>query len=366
MSAAQRISSRPFVVTLIVVAITASSLVAGVNWWVDPFQHYREATRYPARFFNAHQRHINPGLVKHADYNRIIMGSSLMENVDSSEVDRLFAATGSTGRSINLSLSAMTAFDANQLLTLAAAVGRVKHVIINLDYNAFSGAPTRSGFGAGFPSYLYDQIAVNDLPYLLALDTSHKSMAILRNQQGAARYSENRANPWFWADGTEFSAAKATRNLDANHLNKQFVQPNRKLTEMRASFDKNILPLIAENPEIKFSFVFLPYSILVWADFQQRNQVEVTLQFRDYAFTATKVYRNVEWFDFQAAPQYVNDLSHYTDIYHFSPSVSREIFQSIADNKYRLDAATLTKNNWWLRETARNAKPTEIIRAARQ
>jgi hypothetical protein len=352
-------SPQQFVLTMILVALTAALGVASLNWWIDPFQQYREATRYTPRYYNAQQRFVNPGLAKHADYNRIVMGSSLMENIDSTDVDRAFAVNAA-GRSINLSMSAMTAYDANQLLTLATRVGKVKHVIINLDYNAFSGAPTRSGFDSEFPTYLYDQTIFNDAPYLLALETTQKSIEILQKKR-TSRFSESRTRPWFWADSTVFSAAKTVRDLDPRNLNKQFKQPNRSLSEMRASFEQNILPLVRDNPDVTFSFVYLPYSILVWADFQQRNQIDVTLNFRDYAFAATQPHRNVQWFDFQAESSLVNDLSHYTDIYHFSPTVSTQIIQAIATNEYRLSADTLAKNNQWLREAARTVDAAAVI-----
>ncbi|NJR72499.1 MAG: hypothetical protein HC782_05835 [Gammaproteobacteria bacterium] len=60
----------------------------------------------------------------------------------------------------------------------------------------------------------------------------------------------------------------------------------------------------------------------------------------------------MKWFDFQANALLVNNLAHYTDIYHFSPAISREIIEAIAGNKYRLTTETLKTNNAWLRETA--------------
>lgn len=358
------LSTRQFIVATILIAVCGLTAIGTLNWWVDPFQHYRESTRYKPRFYNAQQRFVNPGLAMHADYSRIIIGSSLMENIDTDDVDRAFADHNKSGRSINLSMSAMTAYDANQLLRLALSTGKPKHIIMNMDYNAFSGAPNRSGFTSAFPTYLYDMTIINDGPYLFGLDTILKSTEILRDAR-TSRFSESRARPWFWADNTVFSAAKTVRGLDANNLNKNFKQPNRTLAEMQQSFNDNILPLVRANPNVTFSFVYLPYSVLVWADFEQRGQVEVTLQFRDYAFARTQTYKNVQWFDFQADGALVNNLAHYTDIYHFSPAISRDIVRSIAQNEYRLTLDTLNKNNQWLRESAKNADAKAIIAGAK-
>ncbi|NJR72500.1 MAG: hypothetical protein HC782_05840 [Gammaproteobacteria bacterium] len=272
------LTSFHFVMRVLLMALAGLAAIGAVNWWIDPFQHYRLATRYEARFYNAQQRFVNPGLAIHADYSRIITGSSLMENIDTSDVDSAFAAVGSKAKSINLSMSAMTAFDANQLLRLALSTKKPTHIIVNLDYNAFSGAPNRSGFTSPFPTYLYDTTIFNDAPYLFGLDSLMKSTEILRGAR-TSRFSVNPVRPWYWGDSREFSAAKTVHGLDANDLNKQFKQPNRTFVEMQQSFNENILPLVRANPNVTFSFVYLPYSVLVWADFQQRNQVEVTLQF---------------------------------------------------------------------------------------
>jgi hypothetical protein len=354
-----------FVTTTILIALCGLAAIGTLNWTVDPFQHYREATRYPPRFYNAQQRFVNPGLAMHADYSRIVIGSSLMENIDTNDVDNAFASHAKSGRSINLSMSAMTAYDANQLLRLALSTSKPTHIIMNMDYNAYSGAPNRSGFTSAFPTYLYDMTIINDGPYLFGLDSILKSTEILRGAR-TSRFSENPARAWSWADNTEFSAAKTVRGLDANNLNKNFKQPNRTLAEMQQNFNENILPLVHANPNVTFSFVYLPYSVLVWADFEQRRQVEVTLQFRDYVFAATQAYQNVEWFDFQADAALVNNLAHYTDMYHFSPAVSRDIIRSIARNENRLTAETLSKNNQWLRETAKSADVKAIIAQAKQ
>jgi len=362
------LTPQQFVRGVISLSVIGLIVIGSFNWWVDPFQQYRLSSFYAPRFYNAQQRFVNPGLAKHADYTRIVIGSSLMENVDTRDVDAAFNVapnvTSNSGRSINLAMSAMSGYDANQLLSLALATGKPTHIIMNMDYNAYAGAPTRSGFSSAFPTYLYDNHFVNDAPYLFGLDTILKSVEIAQGKR-TSRFSESITQPWFWAGNTEFSAAKTVRGLDANNLNKNHKQPGRTRDAMLLSFNENIVSLVRAYANVTFSFVYLPYSKLVWADFAQRQQVDVTLQFREDAFNVTAAYPNVQWFDFQANPALVNDLSHYTDIYHFSPSVSRDIIQAMAKGEHRLTDETLTKNNRWLREAAKNADVRAIIDAAK-
>ena len=45
------------------------------------------------------------------------------------------------GKTFNLSLSAITAYDARKLIEVALSTHKVKQVIYNVDFNAFSGPP---------------------------------------------------------------------------------------------------------------------------------------------------------------------------------------------------------------------------------
>jgi len=351
--------ARRFVATMMAVALGLAAAVMAFNAWVDPFQHYRKAERFAPRFYNAWQRYENPGIAKHYDYDRIVTGSSLMECVLPADVDRLMG-----GRTINLSVSAQTAYDAGRLLSVALATGKPRHVIMNVDYNAFSGAPDRSGFAEPFPGYLYDDTVLDDLPYVLGAGTLRKSLETLLGLHWS-RFGTDPSRMWYWADGYQFFAAKAVQGLDPDNLNARFRQPARTLAGMQASFEANLAPLIERHPEVRFSFVYAPYAILVWLDFRQRSQLEVTLAFREWLFKRTRAYPNVEIFDFHAEPAIVMDLDHFTDIYHFSPKVSQALIAAMAEGRYRLTPELLAGNNAWLRKTATEQDPRRIIAEAR-
>ncbi len=351
--------ARRFVLTLSGMALALSLAVIAFNAWVDPFQHYRKAGPFPARFYPAWQRYENPGLARHYDYDRIVTGSSLMENLVPAEVDRTLG-----GRTINLSVSAQTAYDAGQLLRVALATGKPRHIVMNLDYNAFSGVPDRSGFTEPFPGYLYDDARWNDLPYLLGIGTLRKSLETALGLEWT-RFNTDPKRMWYWAEGYQFFAAKAVQALDPANLNARFRQPDRTLEGMKASFEANLAPLIEKYPGTRFTFVYAPYAILVWLDFQQRNQVEVTLQFRDWLFERTRAHGNVEIFDFHAEPSIVMDLDHFTDIYHYSPKLSRALVEAIAAGRYKLTREMLDANNAWLRKAARETSAAAVIAEAR-
>jgi len=235
---------------------------------------------------------------------------------------------------------------------------------MSLDYNAFSGPPDRSGFTEPFPSYMYDKAIWNDLPYVLGIDTTRKSLEILLGLRWS-RFNSDPSRMWYWMDGHQFFAAKAVHGLDPANLNARFRQPPRTLEGMKASFEANLVPLIEENPGTRFTFMYAPYAILVWMDFEQRGQLELTLAFREWVFERMQRYPNVEIFDFHAEPAIVTDLDHFTDIYHYSPKLSRAIIEAMAQGRYKLTREMLAANNAWLRQAVRQKTPAQVIAEAR-
>jgi hypothetical protein len=347
-----------FFLAVLAIALATCAAVAAFNAWVDPFQHYRKAERFAPRFYNAWQRYENPGIAKHYDYDRIVTGSSLMECVVPADVDRIMG-----GKTINLSVSAQTAYDAGQLLAAALRTGKPKHVIMNLDYNAFSGPPDRSGFSEPFPRYMYDDVAWTDLPYLLGVGTLRKSLETVLGLRWS-RFNSDPQRMWYWMDGHQFFAAKAVQGLDPDNLNARFRQPQRTLEGMKASFEANLAPLLEAYPQTRFTFVYAPYAILVWMDFEQRGQLEVTLAFREWLFERVQRHPNVEIFDFHAEPGIVLDLDHFTDIYHYSPRLSQAIIQAIHEGRYKLTRELVRGNNAWLKSVVRSRSPRQVIAEA--
>jgi PIN domain nuclease of toxin-antitoxin system len=351
--------ARRFVLTVLATALALALGVIAFNAWVDPFQHYRKAERFPARFYPAWQRHQNPGLAKHYAFDRIVTGSSRTENIVPADVDRILG-----GRTINLSVSAQSAYDAARLLRVALGTGKARHVVMSLDYNTFSGAPDRSGFTEPFPGYLNDDARWNDLPYVLGIGTLRKSLETALGLRWT-RFHTDPQRMWYWAEGVQFSAAKVVQALDPVNLNAQFRQPPRDLEGMKASFEANLAPLIQAHPATRFTFVYAPYSILVWLDFQQRGQLEVTLAFREWLQERLQRHPNAETHDLHAEPSIVMNLDHFTDIYHYSPAIDRVVIEALAHGRHKLTARAVRENNAWLRKAVGETTPQDVIAAAR-
>ncbi|MEP6702446.1 MAG: hypothetical protein ABJB04_05585, partial [Betaproteobacteria bacterium] len=278
----ERARARNYAIALLASLILLTGAIAALNFVVDPFQHYRKSSWHEPRFYRTLQRQIDPGLAKTYQYDTVIMGSSMMENYSNAEAGKILGGT-----LINLSMGAASAYELRQLLATIIAVGRAKHIVFDLNYNAFAGSPTMQLVPEPLPLYLYDDIGWNDVHYLLQTQTLLRSAEIVLGFS-RGRFSTNADSPWAWADEYEFSKQSVLRGLDLSDINRIFKQAPRTLDEMRASFETNLLPIFRSHPEIRFSLVCPPYSALVWKDFRQRDQVEVSLAFKRYVFDAVK------------------------------------------------------------------------------
>ena len=133
------------------------------------------------------------------------------------------------------------------------------------------------------------------------------------------------------------------RGLDLGNLNARYRQPQRTLEGMRASFGHNLLPLFQSHLETEFDLVWPPYSILVWVDFAQRDQVQVSLEFKRYVFEKTRELANVRVFDLQSEAVITHNLDKYDDIYHFDPTINELLIDSTCKGRNRVDRASVTE-----------------------
>ena len=337
------------------IAVAILVAIGAFNAWVDPFQQYRIPGPYPARFYTSLHRYIAPGLAKNATYDTLLSGSSIVENTRNSDIGR---ACGGTG--LNVAMPALTAAEQALIVSTALAAKPLKRAILILDFNAFSGAPDQRNPLAGpMPRNFYDRNPFNDFSYLLSWGVLVKSWRIVTGER-SERFRTDADAPWWWADEKRFARDEVVRRLDPRDLNAQFQQPPRELAGMQESFRRNLLPLIAAHPQTEFVLVWPPYSIVVWADFVQRRQLDVSLDFKRWVFEATRGLPNVRVIDLQGVAEITHDLDRYTDLYHFEPAINEWLIRQACDDRYRVRAGNIDALDAELRRQAQAFDPAEL------
>jgi len=337
------------------IAVAALVAIGAFNGYVDPFQQYRIAGTHPARYYTSLHRYIAPGLAKNALYDTLLSGSSIVENTRNSTIGR---ACGGVG--LNVAMPALTAREQALIVATALAAKPLARAILVLDFNEFSGAPDQRNPLAGpMPPYLYDRNPFNDFPYLLSWGVLVKSWRIVRGD-ASERFRTDADTPWWWADDKRFARDEVVRRLDPRDLNAQFQQPPRELAGMQESFRRNLLPLLVTHPRTEFDLVWPPYSIIVWADFVQRGQLDVTLDFKRWVFETTRALGNVRVIDLQVAAEITHDLDRYTDLYHFAPAVNEWLVGEACGERYRVNAGNVDAMLGDLRRQARAFDPATL------
>jgi hypothetical protein len=348
-----------FIISTLALTLALLGAVALLNYRVDPFQHFRLAPATEARFPRALQRYINPGLARNAQYDYVITGSSLMENYDLAEVAQLCDA-----KPVNLATSAMSAFEQRKVIEVALRHRAPRRVVMTLDFNSFAPPIDASlpEISEPLPLYLYDDNPWNDFPYLLGGTVAMRSLSILAGVP-VGRYSTDPNRAWAWDHEVVFSRTRAVYDIDPADINLRFRQGLRNLDHMKASFEANIVPSILANPETKFTLVFPPYSIVVWADFAQRNQLDISLAFKSHVLGRLIAFQNVQILDFQWDAAITHNLDLYTDIYHFSPAINRQILASACkgDPSHLLTPQSLTRFEQALRNQVRKLEIKALI-----
>jgi hypothetical protein len=273
-----------------------------------------------------------------------------MENYDLAEVNGRCNA-----KSINLATSAMAGFEQRKILEVALRHRAPRRVVMTLDFNSFA-PPVDSSLPEipdPLPLYLYDDKPLNDFRYLINGPVTMRTLSILRGAH-IGNYSTDFNRAWNWEQEVGFSRTRALKDIDPANINRRFKQGPRTSERMHASFDRNIAAIIEAHPDTEFNLIFPPYSIVVWADFVQRGQLEVSLEFKRYVFQRLKEMSNARIFDLQWDADIIQNLDLYADIYHFNPAINRQMLALVCgeDVRYRVTDKNLADFEGTLRRQA--------------
>lgn len=328
---------------------------------VDPYQIYHPMIGGPPRFNRYLQRFSVPGLARTARYEIALAGTSMLQNIPNSAVERLCG-----GKAVNLCMAGASIHEEAATLRLILKHPGTKTVLLTLDYNSFSGGAIEPvpGVDLVFPAYLYDDSPFDKFPYFLSLDSLLTSYRDLR---APLREGETFDSDWPWKfpDTMKFEAAHAVQGIDPHAINRGFGMSNLDLESMKAAFAANMFALLEGNKAVKIHFVLPPYSILVWHDYAQRGQIPVYFAFKKWLVEQAERTGHFDIVDYQDRANIITNMALYADIYHFNERITEQLVRSACTGD-----ALLTRNNFneraqSLLHLVQSTDPVEIVREAR-
>jgi hypothetical protein len=329
---------------------------------VDPYQIYHPVLGGKPRFDIRIQRFQVPGMARTGDYQIALVGTSMLQNIPNSAVQRMCGM-----KAINLCISGASIHEEALTLALALKHKGTKTVIATLDYNSLSGGSVNQVIGVHepFPEYLYDNGIFDKLSYLLSWDSILTSYHALHGKTGPWE-TENADWPWKFPATMKFEASNAVRDIDPSNINKNFRMTNLKLGEMEKAFGDSIFPVIEKDRDVRIHFVFAPYSILVWHDYAQRGQIQTYFEFRKWLVAEGERLGNFDVVDFQDRGDIITNMALYADIYHSNESIDEEMVGGVCRGDQRLNSQNIADRNQRLLDLVKSTNPADIVRKARE
>ena len=319
-------------ISLLIVTSVLLILLGGMTAAIDPFFHYHaplDGLTYPI----SKQRYQNYGILEHFSYDAIITGSSMTENFRASECDALF---GTNSAKVCLGGGTLREFD-QQLRHAIAENPDIRLIIFGLDSWLLLEDKDSMRPNETFPTYLYDDRLSNDVQYVLnkhvLLDSTLDVLAHTRKGLPTTSFDEYS----FWANHATFSREAALSSYTRPAITECSPQQAGFLLEnTRNTLEQNLLPLVEENPQIRFCFFFTPSSILNLDSLNRRGHIP--LQFDACALACEQLlpYGNVQIFSFFNDYETITNLDNYFDTIHYSDEINSLILQRIARGEYAL------------------------------
>lgn len=302
----------------ITICLILAFLILGMGTvvYVDPFFVYHKPNqklyyKYDDALYQC------PGMVKNFDYEMLIAGTSLIQNMKTSTAKSVFGLdaikTPLCGISLERNISLMNlAIESNPEL---------KTIIFPIYANHFCSESDEDN--TNFPDHLYDNNILNDISYLLNKDIIfNRNLDTILNPHNRIQDSPDSIfsseTTFFFAEYVVMERKNASWDWNTTHsLN--CVKHNKEL----------LCKFIDENPQIKFEFFITPKNILYLNEAQKNNMLNFELDILKEISTSLLKYENVDLHFFQDDVEIIGNLYNYCDFIHFSSHVSDKILFDI-------------------------------------
>jgi hypothetical protein len=321
-------------------------IIGAVVYIIDPYQVYRRPTWYKPVFIEAYST--IPGIIRHYDYDSIIVGSSMSQNFRISDIHTLLG-----WKSIKLTAPSCSPAHGKLFITTANKRGSLQNVLYSFDIPSL----TKSAQQVQLAEYLYDDSPWNNYLYLwnqrvLCNGIPKIMKALCGRKRYVMKQDEDRMWSWDMEDGRQQYGAKivTTTENERGRAIRGETLGSTDLAHMRENLEFNLLSLIRAHSQIRFVVFFPPYSIQAWHNIKASGNLDAYLQFRREACELLQAYPNVNIFDFQADHRIICDFENYKDGTHYSPAISRLIIERIADGDNQVEAEDIITNNLLLRQ----------------
>jgi len=314
---------KTYLALVLFIALIPFGWLCAVNYYVDPFQYFRKATRYEPRMY-ADTRFMNAGFARHYDYDSIVIGTSMAENFRPSQIDSVMG-----GRFIKLSMAGALPYEEARLLQAAFSSkgDSIRSVVWGVDQASWVLSADRRDTIDFFPDYLYSGLSPQLISRYLASKDVYYISLIARGLplNPAVRLNFDILSYWSGRDPFGCRYVRHAYELVGTRPNPALGQDAATLTaNVDANLRDHLIPVIQGNPRTVFYLFIPPYSAADALYRAQHSPAELParLYLKQRLTQLAASQTNVRFYDFQSVHSVTDDLANYEDIYHYSGAIN--------------------------------------------
>ena len=339
MTEIKKIYSKRFVILFTIFTIVFMLCIGLISYLVDPFLQFRAR---PDTTYFLNPRFVNGGLARNYDYNTVVMGSSMMQNMNLS----ILRKNDPESKPLKLSTGGMNILEMEYLYSFLDKK-KTKSIILNIDIPQFNLLYEENRY----PTYLYENGIIDRLEYLYSYETFMRYVPI---DIGLTLYLKDRSRmtPKYYMKtsienignntlDTEFSEEEVKRKYLSGMSVSTQVKGDDRMSIMEHRLDTLLMRLDMDKyKNISYTAILPPYSALYWYNAQKEDYYDNFKSFVHYINRSMEKYDNLKILFFFDIDE-ITDLNHYTDITHFDTVLSDKILENINNPDYILNSSNI-------------------------
>lgn len=365
-------SNRAVAIILIVSLVFPVALSIAINLYLDPFEIFSIDNRNPNVFLGGRgrDRYQHAGTLRHYQPKSVIVGNSYAANFLPSNLESYL----NWNEVFSITLDGSSLYEQSRVLKFGLQHAQLENVLWLAPPSIFSAPFDYIYPKLPFPDYLYNTTHIDDLKLYTTLPTkiyqyskerSEKLQSINEESKriGSPIDPRDRSTEWYSIHRSKFGRANnvasrifkkakitqqdispliSTKLLSRNKISTGTLSPDR-LFNFSQNIQYNILPLVREYPEVKFTFIIQPpFPLMFWQHLKASNleeYVDQLLTVNDFV-TELSAHPNVDVFGFGMVA-HTWDLNMYKDGTHYHPKLNVDMLSRIANSENKLDQSNI-------------------------
>lgn len=309
--------SRRFLTCFFLLGFFLTAVFSGIVWIVDPWYHYHEPILgLPLCLRDG--RYQNTGIAEYADYDTLLLGTSVTANMHTSDMDRMLG-----GKSLKLIVQGGYFADFYGPLDVALMTHDVKAVFWGTDSNCLRRSDADNPWKE--PSYLFDENPINDVSYLLNKDMFFWDLTAVLERAWTGDFQDEQTGGYTWGENEEWGKSTALSVYGSMEKPEWMSVPADAFLPTATENLRNILQRVDDNPDVTFTFYLAPYSILFWHQTIQSGELDATLMMHRMVLEELTSRTNTRVFYFMDDTELITNLDNYCDHVHYSPEVCEQL-----------------------------------------